>query len=181
MLFHQPGGYRGKIPFELYAQLQNNLPQHDGESDEAWLLRIKNDGSLARIMFGTRQFHWEVVQAVKRRAAIATMADAGATRQGKKGPWVPAQRYMDDLKLKIGKSGKTDVEYAQQAYDLLIEQFDAVTPPNGSIFWNGINELALLKKVDKWNRDMEIFGQLEATTAARYVNKQFVWQQGGVF
>lgn len=71
-------------------------------------------------------------------------------------------------------------KYATEAYQLLLEQFDAVTPADGSIFWNGINELALAKLVDQWNTDLgsEVFGQLEATTAARYVNKKFEWEDG---
>ncbi len=182
MLFHQPGHYRGKIPIELYVELQNKFPQADGESDSAWLHKIQRDPMLARKMFGTRQFQVELIQAVRRRAAIATMANAGATRQGKDWKsWAPAQRYQADALREFQKSGKDQAAYAKEAYELLLEQFDAATPASGSVFWNGINELALMKKIDKWNEDAEVFGQLEATTAARYVNKQFVWETGGAF
>jgi hypothetical protein len=182
MLFNHPSHYRGKIPIELYIDLQIKFPQVDGESDSAWLQRIKRDPTLARKMFGTPQFKTELIQAVNRRAAIAKMADAGAKRQGKDWKaWAPAQRYMDDAMAHIQKLGKDQATYAKEAYDQLMEQFDASTPPSGSVFWNGINELALMKKVDKWNEDKEVFAQLEATTAARYVNKQFVWETGGAF
>lgn len=182
MLFNQPANYQGKLPIGLYIELQNKFPQADGESDSAWLHRIKRDPLLVRKMFGTPQFKSELVQAVQRRAAIAKMGDAGATRMGKDSKaWTPARRYQDDALLEIQKSGKSQAQYAKEAYEQLLEQFDATTPANGSVFWNGINELALLKKIDKWNSDGEIFGQLEATTAARYVNKQFIWEPGGVF
>lgn len=182
MLFNQPNSYRGKIPIELYVELQNKFPQDDGESDLAWLQRIKRDPTLARKMFGTQQFKAELMQAVRRQATISKMAAAGAKRQGRDGKaWAPAQRFQDDVMLQIQKSGGDQAAYAKEAYEQLMEQFDATTPVDGSVFWNGINELALLKKIDKWNNDSEIFGQLEATTEARYVNKQFVWEKGGVF
>jgi hypothetical protein len=88
-----------------------------------------------------------------------------------------APRYAEEF---LCKNDPTKYKYAKEAYQLLMEQFDAATPVNGSIFWNGINELALAKLVDRWNTEIgsEIFGQLEATTAARFVNKQFEWEDG---
>jgi hypothetical protein len=183
-----PSTYRGLVPFELYVELHNNFPQMEGESETAWLYRVRNDPALAYKMFGTPQFKNELMQAVARR----TMAQAGARRAGHKraGPGLIkltkpgdkhavttiAQRYRKELMV----ANETQYKYATQAYDLLIQQFDGATPVNGSLFWNGINELALAKKVDEWNREMgpQMFGQLEATTAARYVNKKFEWEEG---
>jgi hypothetical protein len=183
--------YRGMIPLELYLKLQNTFPQTDGETDALWLQRVKRDPTLARKMFGTPEFKTELIQAVHRRA----MAQAGARRVGHKtaGPALTkltkpgaaqatttiAERYRNEFM--VGNTNQ--YKYATEAYEQLLEQFDAMTPPGGSIFWNGINELALAKLVDQWNTDLkgEVFGQLEATTAARYVNKQFEWEQGGVF
>lgn len=182
--------YRGMIPVELYVKLQNAFPQADGESDTMWLNRVKRNPMLAQKMFGTREFKTELIQAVHRR----TMAQAGARRVGqqKSGPALVkltkpsdananttiAKRYQDEFMV-----NENQYKYASQAYELLLEQFDAVTPAGGSIFWNGINELALAKLVDQWNSELgdEIFGQLEATTSARYVNKMFEWEPGGVF
>ena len=183
--------YRGNIPLELYIKLQNFYPQYEGESDATWLSRVQNDpGKLCR-MFSTREFNAELIQAVSRR----TMAQAHAKRVGrsKAGPALIkltkpgdkqavttiAQRYRNELMI----NNESQYKYATEAYQQLLEQFDAFTPRNGSIFWNGINELALAKLVDKWNNELqsEIFGQLEATTSARYVNKQFEWEKGGTF
>jgi hypothetical protein len=88
-----------------------------------------------------------------------------------------ASRYVEEF---MQQGDPTKYKYASAAYAQLMEQFDAATPVNGSIFWNGINELALAKLVDQWNTELgaETFGQLEATTAARFVNKQFVWEDG---
>ncbi|NOQ63338.1 MAG: hypothetical protein GQ582_02350 [Methyloprofundus sp.] len=180
--------FRGKIPLELYIQLQNKFPQFDRETETAWLLRIKHNPMLAQKMFGTREFNTELIQAVQRRA----MAQAGARRTGqeKAGPALIkltqpgdqqakttiAQRYKEEFMVE----NENQYKYASEAYALLLEQFDEFTPPNGSVFWNGINELALAKLVDQWNTELqgEVFGQLEATTAARYVNKQFEWEDG---
>lgn len=181
--------YRGTIPLELYLELQNKFPQFDGESEQSWLNRLRGNKMLAPTLFGTAQFKDELLQAVARR----TMAQAGATRVGhqhagpslvklkqpgdKQAVTTIAQRYRDEF-----MNGR-QYKYAEQAYALLMEQFDATTSRDGAIFWNGINELTLAKKVDQWNGEMgsQFFGQLEATTVARYVNKQFVWEKGGVF
>jgi hypothetical protein len=183
-------GYKGRIPLELYIELRNKFPQFDGESDVAWLQRVKRDPLLVKKMFGTPQFKDELLQAVTRRM----MAQSGATRVGHTvgGPaLVPltkpgaanakkeiAEEYQKDFM--VGPPGSRQYKYAKEAYQLLLDQFDAATPVNGSIFWNGINELTLAEMVHDWNRDLgsgQLFGQLEATTAARYVNKQFVWEK----
>lgn len=184
-----PSNYCGKLPFELYVELLNKFPQNLGENDVQWLERIKRDAILAQALFGTKQFSRELTEAVAKR----TMAQAGARRVGQANPGVallspdeiwPAKmgphQQMADVAARF-RADETQFQYATGAYKLLLEQFDATTPVDGSIFWNGINELALAKLVDKWNGEHEIFGQLEATTAARYVNKQFVWEEGGVF
>jgi hypothetical protein len=185
----QPKTYKGLIPFELYLELSNKLPQNLGETDQQWVNRIKRDPAFAQKMFSTGQFKMELMQAVQRRE----MAQAGARRVGyqQAGPVLVklnkpgdsgakttmASRYIDEFMV---KGDPTKYKYATEAYNLLLEQFNALTPVNGSIFWNGINELALAKLVDKWNSDLgaEIFGQLEASTEARYVNKRFEWEDG---
>lgn len=203
--------YRGLIPYELYVELQNKFPQAKDESDTLWLERVKRDPTLAQKMFGTAEFRTELMQAVAQRTmaqAGAVRLVGGEYKKGRyplikfsmpqgiikeriaeleqaaKVPLVQrttrkpiAERYAREFMLE----NTNQYKYATEAYDLLLEQFDASTPENGSIFWNGINELALAKLVDHWNskHGSELFGQLEATTAARYVNKQFVW--GGKF
>jgi len=178
--------YRGIIPAELYIQLQNTFPQANGEPDDLWLQRVKRDPMLAQKLFGTPEFRTELIEAVHRR----TMAQAGARRVGHQtaGPALIkltkpgatnantniAQKYQNEFL--VGDTNQ--YKYASEAYELLLQQFDAMTPADGSIFWNGINELALAKLVDQWNTALgaEIFGQLEATTTARYVNKKFEWE-----
>ena len=134
--------YRGSIPLELYIKLQNTFPQANGESDAMWLQRVKKDPMLAQKMFGTPEFKTELIQAVHRR----TMAQAGARRVGQQtaGPALikltkpgdaqakttMAQRYKDEFMV----ANESQYEYATEAYQLLLEQFDAVTPADGSIF-----------------------------------------------
>ena len=181
--------YRGTIPVELYVKLQNAFPQNDGEADAAWMQRVKRDPMLAQKMFGTAEFKTELIQAAHRRL----MAQAGARRTGhaQAGPALIKLRHPGQAKTTIAQrsrdefmvANESQYKYATAAYELLLQQFDAATPANGSVFWNGINELALAKLVDQWNSELgsEMFGQLEATTAARYVNKKFEWDEGGVF
>ena len=173
----------------LYVELQTKLPQNLGEKDEQWIRRIKNDPAFARKMFSTGQFKMELMQAVRRRE----MAQAGGRRVGHvtAGPALVKLTKLGDINAKstfadayvkefMSPTDPTRYKYATAAYDMLMRQFDAATPINGSVFWNGINELALAKLVDKWNTEMgaETFGQLEATTEARFVNKQFEWEDG---
>lgn len=129
--------YRGKLPLEFYINMQNKFPQVNGEIDALWLHRVKRDPMLAQKMFGTPEFRTELLQAVQRR----TMAQAGARRTGKKqaGPALIkltkpgdmqanttiAPRYRNEFMIKNERQYK----YATQAYDLLLEQFDAMTPP----------------------------------------------------
>jgi hypothetical protein len=185
--------YRGQIPMQLYVELSNKFPQGDAETDQAWLRRVKHDPAFAQKMFGTPEFKTELIQAVTRRQ----MAMAGARRVGADHAGPNLVKVRDSARrTELGLTANTEMapayrnefmtgnsdqyRYAKEAYDQLIGQFDAATPPDGSIFWNGINELSLAKLVDTWNTDLqgEVFGQLEATTAARYVNKQFVWEEG---
>ncbi len=102
-----------------------------------WLQRVKRDPMLARKMFGTPEFKTELIQAVHRRA----MAQAGARRVGqqKAGPALIkltkpgdgnakatiAQQYQNELMV----ANENQYRYATEAYQLLLEQFDALTPP----------------------------------------------------
>jgi hypothetical protein len=202
--------YRGKIPPPLYIKLNNMFPRGSEENEAAWLQRVKHDPLGKQMLRSTfEDFQDELQQAIAQR----TMAMSGAQRigpeaerrLGKKmlengatvlqaGPTLIrqsanrgrltttiAQRYGDEF---LDANGQ--YKYATEAYDELPERFDASnrTPQSGSIFWNGINELALAKLVDKWNTELPgeaKLGQLEATTSARYVNHQFKWEEGGVF
>jgi hypothetical protein len=193
----------------MYVELQNKIPQNDDESDYVYLQRIKRDPDLSRkLFFGTEMFKNELQEAV----ALRMMMLAGAKRVGRAdadggmelkpmksrlgSDATPEQKKQEQEKFANVKStvadkyreeflvgGEMQKRRAKEAYALLINQFDAQTPSDGSIFWNGVNELALAKMVDTWNKDLgpERFGALEATTAARYVNKKFVWEEGGTF
>ncbi|CAN5702189.1 hypothetical protein BH09PSE5_BH09PSE5_41880 [soil metagenome] len=187
-------GYRGRIPFELYKDLQNRVPQREGELDAAWLMRLKITYTLlpviGRSMLGTPEFKTELQEAAFRR----TLAQAGGRRMGQatsglalrklpegvgaNSPTSFAPRYMKDHILEGGVfSGEAD------AYAMLMEQFDATTPTDGSIFWSGINPMALVKLVDQWNDEFpgQLFGQLESTTQFRYVDNHFEHIRGDAY
>jgi hypothetical protein len=152
------------------------------------LQRVKKDPMLAQKIFGTPEFKTELIQAVHRR----TMAQAGAGRVGQqtagpalikltkpgdaKAKTTMAQRYKDEFMV----ANESQYKYATEAYQLLVEQFDAGTPVTGASFGTASTDWPWAKLVDQWNTDLgsEVFGQLEATTAARYVSKKFEWKDG---
>ncbi|QDV45743.1 hypothetical protein Enr13x_56220 [Stieleria neptunia] len=185
--------YRGRIPFELYVRMENEFPRVAiWEKDYAWLNRIIKKPSFKEkfpnFVMKPSCASPEVMQAVHRRwMALAGARRGGANRPGPRLVTVNARGVGGGVKNTIAKryedellAGDKKERLAQQAYDLLMADFDGSTPVDGGIFWNGINELALAKLVSEWNvkYGREVFGQLEATTPARYVNKQFVWEEG---
>jgi hypothetical protein len=211
--------YIGKIPQELYLDLQNRWPQARGENDGMWVFRIRQDPdclaylqSAEARMFLSPELATDIVAAAERHL----MAFSGATRTGAAHPGLVQQNrppdtgrgfvrrlrgnmpssdiaplFRADLMTEApdGPVGADDMTYLPTqanrslAAALLVDLFDPTTPPDGSIFWNGINELALARMVNDWNTTIghQVFGQLEATTAARYVNKRFEWTEGGAF
>lgn len=93
-------------------------------------------------------------------AMRGTMARAGATRKGETGP---TQYAIDPIKP--GEAAK-----------YLAAAFDYGTPKDGSVFWSGVDQGKLVKQVNQWNASpgsQGKFGQLEATTDARFLNGAF--------
>lgn len=174
--------YRGKIPFELYIELENEFPRLGNESDRDWIARVMREPRFNRY-FASPQFGVMLRQAVHRR--WMSLGGAKPVNKARSGPHLIAARNPN-AKATIATRFKRELlnqddtakdQYRDEAMKLLIDDFDAATPADGSIFWNGVNELALARKVDQWNEEHkeEIFGQLEATTAVRYINRQFEW------
>jgi hypothetical protein len=63
----------------------------------------------------------------------------------------------------------------------LAESFDYTTPVNGSIFWSGIDKTKLVAQVKAWNLALtgQLFGQLECTTDAQFIDDAFDWETAG--
>lgn len=101
-----------------------------------------------------------ILDQIRLLAMRGTMARAGATR---KGATSPTQYAIDPIK-------------SDDAAKYLTAAFEYGTPKDGSIFWSGVDSSKLVKKVDQWNESPGSkgkFGQLEATTDARFLNGAF--------
>lgn len=69
--------------------------------------------------------------------------------------------------------------YLEEAQKFLTEGFSYATPKDGSIFWSGVDKNKLKGKVNnEFNKGGpgQKFGQLEATTDARFMDDAFVYQ-----
>lgn len=98
-------------------------------------------------------------------AMRGTMARAGGIRSNGEKPTLYAIDPID----------------AKAAAKYLSDAFDYGTPKDGSVFWSGVDANKLVKQVNKWNGapgGKNKFGQLEATTDARFVNGAFKYVDG---
>jgi hypothetical protein len=74
------------------------------------------------------------------------------------------------------QGGIDPAERCKKIIDKLVSATSVDTPANGSVFWNGIDQRALVLHIEKWNKEIPgTFGQLEATTDVRHVDGKFVW------
>ena len=93
-------------------------------------------------------------------AMRGTVARAGGVRTGQD---QPTKYIIDPID-------------ATQAAKYLAEAFEYGTPKDGSVFWSGVDAGKLVKQVNQWNKEpgsQGKFGQLEATTDARFLNGAF--------
>jgi hypothetical protein len=116
---------------------------------------------------------------------------------GKDGP-PPSTPIQDQIRLLamrgtmaraggIRSSGEKPTLYSIDPIDgaaaakYLADAFNYGTPKDGSVFWSGVDSNKLVKQVNNWNSGpggKDKFGQLEATTDARFVNGAFKYVNG---
>jgi hypothetical protein len=114
---------------------------------------------------------------MRRALAVAGGRRTGSAFGGPNNRHDVADRYRQDH---IGDS-QSRKKFATDMVNFLEDAFEYGSPVNGSIFWTGIDENKLVKQVAIWNSEFpgEMFGQLEATTDARYINGGFDWDIKG--
>jgi hypothetical protein len=78
-----------------------------------------------------------------------------------------SKRYVDDL--------LTTDDFAKKQSEFLAEGFNYDTPGGGSVFWSGVDPNKLAQHVRNWNAQhgSTMFGQLEVSTDARFMNNAF--------
>ena len=90
-----------------------------------------------------------------------------------------AKPEKDNPRQPIEEANKyRSTQDSQQAEDLLLQLHEASlkTSVNGTLFWNGPNEVALAKLASEWSQeDAQAYVTLEGGTSVGYVNKRFVW------
>jgi len=166
---NKPKGYCGIIPFQLYAEFQVKCPQNfkGAESDRNWLERCMKRPSLLRNTFMAPSFRNELQVAVANHLMAVTGAKPTADNP-RQSPATYAQKFNQDR----------SAQDADLAMNLLLEQhkLSLKLPPNGSIFWNGVNEIALATLVKEWSEhNPQVYNSLEGSTSVSYINKRFEW------
>lgn len=191
--FDQPAGYTSSLlPWPVYLTLQNRYPQRLDETDKEWIDRIKPvlEMERAKLMpLSTRDFKNELRAAALNRGMRRIVGfdekkvskEAEAKRVAHNAQVISTNPYLQ---------GGADPEAAKNRFEdemvqWLADMSDVSTPPDGAIFWNGINENRLAERVADWNQSFPggqvQFGQLEATTDVQYVNNKYVWNYGNAY
>ncbi len=159
--------------FEFFTRF---IPRQQNESPKQFKDRVMRDPVLKlKVEEALRNapFSEQIKLAAMRRA----LAVAGGRRTGG-GPAAPvAEQYDKDLR----SSPEARKKFAADIVNFLDTGFDYNSPVSGSIFWTGVDPDKLVKQVGVWNKefDGQMFGQLEATTDARYINGAFDWSVEG--
>jgi hypothetical protein len=194
--YDQPSNYTSIIPWPVYLGLQNKWQQDLFENDRDWVKRIQldltskpNQKLVSDMMpLSSTAFKDELQAKVASRnwGAGAMKRDElmdGLSRAAERnvytggGKNTPAKQtvlpYADNP---LAVTGMDAAQRSKAIIDRMIQATSVETPENGSIFWNGIDQRALVLYIEKWNKETPgMFGQLEATTDVRHVDGLFAW------
>jgi hypothetical protein len=160
--------------FEFFTRF---IPKQQNESLKQFKERVMRDPVLSlKVEAALRNA--PVAEQIKLAAMRRSLAVAGGQRTGG-GPVVNpvAEHYTADFR----SSPEARKKFAADIVNFLDTGFDYSSPTNGSIFWTGVDPDKLVKQVGVWNEEFgkQMFGQLEATTDARYINGAFDWSVDG--
>lgn len=184
---------RTRINADVFEFFTRSFRQAQNESVEQFKQRIKRDPLLAmKVEEALRNA--PMAEQIKLAAMRRALAVAGGRRTGSitgagpnnlpgltplfEQPEDPiAARYTADFR----SSPEARKKFAADMVNFLDTAFDYGSPQSGSIFWTGVDPDKLVKQVGVWNKefDGQMFGQLEATTDARYINGAFDWHVAG--
>lgn len=194
--YDQPSSYRSVVPWPVYLGLQNRWKQGLFECDYDWVKRLAllltsapNQAAVSDLMpLAGSAFKDELeakvaskdwgAGAVKRDELMDGLGRV-AERQthtggGKNTP--ASQITLPHSQNALGITGANAAQRCKDLVDRLIQATSVDTPDNGSVFWNGIDQRALVLHIEKWNKETPgTFGQLEATTDVRHVDGLFKW------
>ncbi|MES2184859.1 MAG: hypothetical protein V4505_09960 [Pseudomonadota bacterium] len=180
----KPAPYRAHVPsakpmgshqvntdvFEFFTRF---IPKQQNESLKQFKDRVMRDPVLSlKVEEALRNA--PMAEQIKLAAMRRALAVAGGQRTGGSPVATPvAGSYTADFR----GSPEARKKFAADIVNFLDTGFDYSSPTNGSIFWTGVDPDKLVKQVGVWNEAFgaQMFGQLEATTDARYINGAFDW------
>ena len=142
------------------------LPDFGRKTPEEWRKKIKVHRDILNY-YKTASPDAPLQEQIRMLAMRGTMARAGGIRTGTLPEEGPKQEFWIDLYRPTEQ-----VKY-------LAEAFDYETPESGSVFWSGVDANKLVGQVRDWNKQpgsKDKFGQLEATTDARFLNGAFEYR-----
>jgi hypothetical protein len=116
-------------------------------------------------------------QAIK-KALEAWKADE--TRRGRRWQDSRCKRGVIELDNALDRIKRVGGSFAEQQVNFLANDFTYDTPKSGSVFWSTVDPNKLAQQVKQWNNQYgsTLFGQLEATTDARFMNNAFKCKTG---
>lgn len=169
---------RSKAHADLVDFYRKKVPKLPGEADQAWQARIEANPGLVKEALRTASPSEQIKLLAMRRA----LAMAGGRRAGgAAGPnnvGTASARFLQDT---VGVDHASRERFARAQIEFLKEAFNYGSPRDGSIFWTGVDPAKLVNQVRSWNARFgtQLFGQLEATTDAQYIDGAFDWHVDG--
>ena len=167
-----------RLNADLFDFFSRNVPKLEGETDQSWKERLKNNPNLVEQQIRKSPFAEQLrLVAMRRALAVAGGQRTGAAAAGPNNSGQIAERYKQDFLA----DAQSRQKFANDMVNFLDVAFEYGSPTDGSIFWTGVDPDKLVKQVGVWNSEFrgEMFGQLEATTDARYINGAFNWEVKG--
>jgi hypothetical protein len=166
-------------PLKLHADLvqfyQEKIPRLPHETNEQLRGRIKANPALLQNVINAAPLSEQIrLLAMRRALAVAGGKRTGGAAAGPNNATTMAPRYVQDV---LGRDAASRARFAEEQVKFLEEAFTYDTPTNGSVFWTGVDPDKLVAQVRRWNTEFgsALFGQLEATTDARFINGAFDW------
>jgi hypothetical protein len=168
-----------KIHEDIVQFYTAKIPKLPGESNDQWLDRIKNNPSLLKEQIAKATPGEEMkLLAMRRALAVAGGQRTGAAAGGPNNASTMARRYQEDM---MGFDDASRARFADEQIRFLDEAFSYSSPKDGTIFWTGVDPDKLAEQVPRWNAQFgsAMFGALEATTDARFINGGFEYYGSG--
>src|SRR5262249_32507868 len=157
-----------RVHADIIQFYQQKIPKLQGETNDQWRERIRLNPGLLQDVLAMASFDEQIrLVAMRRALAAAGGQRTGAAAAGPNNASSMAPRYQQDT---MGSDNVSRAHFAAEQVKFLDEAFEYGSPKDGSVFWTGVDPDKLVTQVRRWNAEFgsALFGQLEATTDARF-------------